>query len=211
MESENKHKEKWTKLSQEPDMESKYIYTDGDIGFRESGQRDYIKLIRDDFYIRQFLAPYENKNALEIGCGTGRMTEFIAQEFKTVYALDVSAEMIKVGQERLKDYKNIVWIESDGYHLPKAIQVDFIFSYIVLQHCNKEIVESNFKDIAGILSDSGIAKIQVRGKEIRQDKWYSGSYFTPEELKIMAKNSRLESLDIWHDPVESRYLWIWVT
>ena len=34
------------------------------------------------------------RNVLEYGCGNGRMTEFIAQDYKVVYAVDISAEMI---------------------------------------------------------------------------------------------------------------------
>lgn len=208
---ENLHKIKWENLATEPDMESKYIYTDGDLGFKESGQRDYRNLIIDDIYIKQFIGDPKFKVALEIGCGVGRMTEFLAQDFHEVYAIDVSKEMIKQGQKRLAYLKNIEWVETDGYHLPEAIQVDLIFSYIVFQHCSKEIVESNFIDIRKILLDSGIAKIQVRGKEIRQDKWYSGSWFTPDEIKHLAKKSGLEIVDVWQDPKEARYLWIWVT
>ena len=207
----NNQKEKWEALAADPETEIKYIYTDAELDFRASGKRDYEKLIRDDFYIRQFLSPYQNKNVLEIGCGTGRMTEFIAAEFNQIYATDISGEMIRKGQERLPDIKNIKWIETDGLELPENIQVDLVFSYIVLQHCSKEIVQANLKGIRRILADTGIAKIQVRGIPIRQDMWYSGDWFEPEEIKGRVHAAGLEVIDTWHDPIERRYLWIWIT
>lgn len=203
------HKKIWDNLAKDQNTESKYIYTDGDIDFRDSGFRDYQKLIKEDIYIKQFLDPMINKTALEIGCGTGRMTEFIARDFKKVYAIDISPTIIIKGQERLKDILNIEWIETDGIHLIKGIKVDFIFSYTVFQHCTLEMIIANLKDIKELLSNSGIMKIQVRGREIRQDKWYSGCWFTPEEIKELLEKLGFEVVDIWHNPKERRYLWAW--
>jgi len=207
----NDHKDKWEVLAADPQTETKYIYTDAELSFKDSGERDYRKLIKEDFYVKQFIGDPKDKIALEIGCGTGRMTEFIAADYRKVFATDISGEMIRKGQERLAGIKNIEWIETDGYHMPPRIQVDLVFSYIVFQHCSKEIIESNFTDIRRALLDVGIGKIQVRGKEIRQDKWYSGDWFNFEDVKRLVKAAGLELIDTWLDPNEGRYLWIWVT
>lgn len=203
------HKAKWESLATEKDMEAKYIYTDGDLDFRESGKRDYENLIKNDIHIKQFLKPYNNKVALEIGCGTGRMTEFIAGDFKKVYALDISRTMIEAGARRLSHLKNIEWVETDGMHLPKALQVDLIFSYIVFQHCPKWMVESNLESAIKILQNAGIMKIQVRGQVIRQDRWYSGDWYTIKEIEETLEGIGFEIVDTWHDPEERRYLWVW--
>jgi len=214
---ENDHKRKWEDLAQDPDMEEKYIYTDGDIGFRESGKRDYERLIKNDKVIQDHLGPFEYRTIMEIGCGTGRMTEFMARDFAGVYALDVSRKMVEEGKKRLSglaetpwDYENIEWIETDGAHLPAAVKVDLIFSYIVLQHCPLEIIRSIIQDARKSLAPGGIMKIQVRGREIRQDKWYSGKWFTPSEITLLMDACGFQVEKIWHDPEEGRYLWIWV-
>jgi len=38
---------------------------------------------------------------LEIGCGAGRMTKYLAELFGEVHGVDVSDEMVRVGRDRL--------------------------------------------------------------------------------------------------------------
>lgn len=207
--AKSEHKIKWEKLSNEEDMEAKYIYTDGDVGFRESGLRDYERLIQNDDLIKKYLGSFENRTVLEIGCGTGRMTEFMAGAFKKVYAVDISEKMLEAGSKRLKHLDNIEWIETDGKRLPIHVQPDLIFSYIVLQHCPLGIIKTILEDAANTITEDGLVKVQVRGQEIRQDKWYSGHHFTPSEITMLANAAGFQVIQIWHDPEEGRYLWIW--
>jgi len=203
MRTKKQQKNLWNDLA-DKDAES-YIYSESDTDFRESGKRDVADLITSDL----FFADTKDKSILEIGCGTGRMTEFIADNFQSVYAVDISEKMVAIGMERLWKKSNIVWSVNDGVNLP-SVRVDFVFSYIVFQHCSKEIVEANFKEIKKVLKKGGIAKVQVRGRVIRQDKWYSGDWFTHDEIKRLVKHYGLEPIKLWHDPKEERYLWIWV-
>lgn len=208
------HKEKWNNLLKEEGYQEKYVFTDvkngitQSIGYRESGKRDYENLISKDSLLRIFLGNFSDKTVLEIGCGDGRMTEFLAKNFKQVHAIDVSKEIIKKGRKRLKKYKNIKWFENDGKTLP-AYQVNFIFSYITFQHCKKNMIENNFKIMPVILLNGGIAKIQVRGISIKQDKWYSGDWYTSKELEELVVSCGFECLLVRHDPNERRYLWTW--
>jgi len=210
------HKEKWNRLLSENDYQEKYIFSDSSEGriepieYEESGWRDYCVLVRQDKIIKNYLGNFNDKIIMEIGCGDGRMTEFFAKDFNYVYAVDVSGEVIKKGKERLNKYRNIEWFETNGNKLP-ICQVDFIFSYVTFQHCRIDMIKNNFKSMHSILSNIGIAKIQVRGIPISPDKWYSGDWFTPDELRELAENSGFECHSMWHDPNERRYLWIWLT
>jgi len=210
------HKEKWNKLLSEEDYQKKYIFSDSKeercepIEYADSGWRDYCVLVRQDKIIKQFIGDFKDKIVVEIGCGDGRMTEFFAKDFKNVYAIDISRTVIKKGKERLKEYSNIEWFESNGSNFPEC-QVDLIFSYTVFQHCRKEMIEANLKAMDKILSVNGIAKIQVRGKPISQDKWYSGDWYTPGELRETVTRYGYNCYSIWHDPHERRYLWTWLT
>jgi SAM-dependent methyltransferase len=60
---------------------------------------------------------FEGKNILEIACGTGYWTQFIAETARSICAIDGSSEMLKLAKQ--KDYKKckISFIESDAYSL----------------------------------------------------------------------------------------------
>jgi ubiquinone/menaquinone biosynthesis C-methylase UbiE len=102
--------------------------------YKKSGVQDVDRLLSKDEFLHSLIL-YSNSVILEIGCGNGRMTEFIAQQFKRVYAVDISSEMISLARNRLSHVNNIVWVESDGEkYLIDDNVIDLVFSYIVFQH-----------------------------------------------------------------------------
>jgi ubiquinone/menaquinone biosynthesis C-methylase UbiE len=70
---------------------------------------------------------------VEIGCGAGRLTRALADDFDTVVALDVSQDMIDHARSHCPD--NVEFEMVDGTVVPRADgSVDAVFSAIVLQH-----------------------------------------------------------------------------
>jgi len=65
---------------------------------------------------------------LEIACGTGFWTEFIAKTAKSVMATDGSKKMISVAKNKLKKYKNVNCKLCDAYSL-KNIRGPFTAVY----------------------------------------------------------------------------------
>src|SRR5919198_2975144 len=66
--------------------------------FDETGRRDVAAAVLDKL---DQLAPNREPKSLrflEIGCGIGRMTKFLAQAFGEVHATDVSPEMIEMAR-----------------------------------------------------------------------------------------------------------------
>lgn len=177
-----------------------FIYSgikDGDENkYINSGREDVLKLIINDDILKSKI-DFGSASVLEIGCGNGRMTQFIAQNFKKVYAADISPHMIDLARERLKNLNNIEFFVVDGNQLPiKNNTADLIFSYIVFQHFpSKIMIEENLKEVKRVLSNGGVAKIQFRGKVssggiFRMFKWYYGVFFSEDELSnILIKNS----------------------
>ncbi|HYE72009.1 MAG TPA: class I SAM-dependent methyltransferase, partial [Blastocatellia bacterium] len=69
----------------------------------------------------------------EIGCGIGRMTQTLAENFSEVYATDISSEMLKLAHERLHNHKNVRLFETNGLNfadLPDNF-FDVVFSAYV--------------------------------------------------------------------------------
>src|SRR3990170_1237292 len=108
-------KQLWEKLAKE---NSKY-YINSDKGrgitdedFRESGKTAYGRLIAGDELLK-------NRGAiLDYGCGTGRLMEFMAKDFVKVIGADISGTMIAQGKARLKELKNVEFLETDGESIP---------------------------------------------------------------------------------------------
>lgn len=204
----NKQKHLWDNLAKK---NSRY-YINSDFGrgitetqFRKSGSKDVKKYITDDPLIELFDV------AVEIGCGTGRMTEFLTDYFSKIYAVDVSKEMIEQARERLVDYDNIELIESDGYTLPVESNVaDLVFSYLVFQHIkDKGVVESNFKEAFRVLKQGGLFKVRIRTDELQGlDDWWAGVWYSEKEARELAEKTGFKVVKT--EPVGKYGLWLWL-
>jgi len=94
---------KWEYLSKK--NADYYIYSDieekDEEKYKESGFFDVKKLIINDLILSKNII-FKKSVALEIGCGNGRMTEFMSNIFNEIYAIDISKNMIIKGKKRLE-------------------------------------------------------------------------------------------------------------
>jgi hypothetical protein len=66
--------------------------------------------------------------------------------------------MLKKGQRLHRDYNNILWLRGDGGGFPQVSSgsVDFVFSYIVLQHVpTKDLAIANVREMLRVLKPGG--------------------------------------------------------
>ena len=86
-------------------------------------------------YERHF-GPVGDGTALDFGCGVGRLTLPLARHFSRVIGLDVSSAMLAEGQRNAAalDIDNVDFRASDKYLAAAQETVDFVLSFIVLQH-----------------------------------------------------------------------------
>lgn len=207
----NQSKEKWNTLAKD---NARYfvLSTHGtDISedlFREEGEQDYKTLVAEDSFLKEALGGFSSKRVLEIGCGIGRLTEFFASDFASIVGIDISEEMINQGKDRLQGKSNISLVVGDGqtYPLPDA-SIDFVFSYIVFQHMpDTATVRKNFEEIARVLNKGGVAKIQLRGVEVKKGEWFYGPSFTHAEAMAVLEGLPFEI--IREEGEGQRYYWI---
>lgn len=79
----------------------------------------------------------QDMRVLEIGCGTGNMTKFIASQVGhngTVCAVDQSHEQITLAKKNCAAEKNIHFIESSVFDLKDLEKFDVIYSRFLLMH-----------------------------------------------------------------------------
>lgn len=197
-----------------------FIFSEKDVSqnesaYQKSGQADFEKLFLKDNLLADFLKDREAKKCLELGCGNGRMTQFFAQQFNQVWALDISCQMLALAKKRLLAYKNIFYLETDGTEINMPDNsVDFIFSYAVLQHFpTKQMIKKTLAEFFRVLNNKGIAKIQVRGLSacggiLKYFKWYYGVFFFKQEISRILNETGFKIIDIKGD--NTKLLWLWL-
>lgn len=202
-------KSKWDELAKE--NAEYYIWSDkkdpSPKEFRNSGSRDYRKYIKEDDLLQEKLKILKTRIALEIGCGIGRITEFLGEDFEKVYGVDISSEMIRRAKGRLPGAK-FVFIENDGLTVPlESESIDFVFSFIVFQHMPSfKTVESNFKEANRVLKRNGIFKVQLRGNLVDKKEWFYGVGFNRKGALKLAERTNFKVLN-FHKETE-RYSWL---
>lgn len=84
------------------------------------------------------------KQILEIGCGTGFLTEMLAEEYPQalILATDLAPEMIEVAKAKLGRFKNVVYSIADGEN-PGMVEnnsFDLVASNMVFQWFNDYVL-----------------------------------------------------------------------
>lgn len=74
-------------------------------------------------------------NALEVGCGTGRLLPFVSDHSEKVTGIDASNRMLGVARKRIEEgrFENIVVSEGDALNLDFADETfDLVYSILVI-------------------------------------------------------------------------------
>jgi SAM-dependent methyltransferase len=131
--------------------------------FRESGRRD----------VAHFFAGVEHVltadcDVVDIGCGIGRMDEFVAPRVRSLTGVDVSGEMVRRATERLGHLATARFVEGDGAGLPLPdASADLVFSHVVFQHVPRRFVLGYFEEAFRVLRPGGRFVFQLPLRDAR--------------------------------------------
>jgi cyclopropane fatty-acyl-phospholipid synthase-like methyltransferase len=192
------------------DVYREYIaqgYSEED-AFRKSGE-DNTKGIRG--FLNQYGFDWKDKIVVELGCGAGRMTEFIAKDAKHVQAIDISAEMLKRLHERLGYERKIetLCIIRD-YSVISDLSADLIISFLVFQHTPEDMVERLIQDGRRILKSGGYYFFQIplsskhKCVPVNEAQALDMVYWTLDEVKELAIKYHFEIIAEPKDPSQSQ-------
>ncbi len=188
-----------------------------DEAYFESGRSNiYHEVLTDMGNVAQGMDP-KAMTVLEIGCGSGRLTRALAESFGTVYAVDISGEMIDRAKVTLHAQPNAHVFQNNGRDLAvldpvlKEGSADFAFSYIVFQHIpSVDVIYSYVREVRRFLKPGGLFKFQVQGDPSIQaapgDTWL-GVAFSDESAETMARECGFELRYRRHDG--EQYFWLW--
>jgi SAM-dependent methyltransferase len=100
---------------------------------------------------------------VEVGCGPGRMTRFLAARFERVIAADVSPAMLEEARKAVAD-ENVDFrlVSGDRLDSIESGVADVVVCYLVLQHLpTRALVLSYLDEIARVLAPTGRAFVQL--------------------------------------------------
>jgi len=103
-------------------------------------------------------------SVLEIGCGVGRVTRWLAARTGHVVALDVSHEMLTRARLHNPELGNVRWVLGDGVSLATIPDesVDACVSVVVFQHLpDASITLGYVREIGRALRPQGWAALQI--------------------------------------------------
>jgi ubiquinone/menaquinone biosynthesis C-methylase UbiE len=133
--------------------------------------------------LRDILSTISFNSVLEIGCGTGKNTEWLLQKAQRITAVDLSEEMLSKAKEKIQS-DNIEFIQFDinnDWNFTERT-FDLIAFSLVLEHI--ENLDHIFKEVYKKLNDEGFVYIG----ELHPFKQYTGTkarFETKEGLQIV--------------------------
>jgi len=192
------------------------FYRSGDATFEE-------QILTDLGNICQGKDPRQMQ-VLEIGCGAGRVTRALGRYFGRVYAVDISAEMVRQASRALVGFPNVSIFRNNGRDLSavggnwwcrlgigRKLELDFAFSCMVFQHISsREIIESYVREVNRRLRPGALFKFQVQGSSRvsadAADTWV-GVSFSEQEAREMAARCGFDMR--YHTGAGTQYYWLW--
>jgi ubiquinone/menaquinone biosynthesis C-methylase UbiE len=152
-----------------------------------------------NFYHRYLLGllPPHCENALEIGCGTGEFTRLLAPRARSVIAVDLSPQMIRLAQQQSATCSNIEYLTGDVMQLTlPGESFDCVVSIATLHHLPLNQALPKMKDalkpggvliIHDLIADEGIAGLLKSALaypvSVARRLWTTGRLRAPREVR----------------------------
>ena len=139
----------WGELAQKG-----YLASGIDPADRRGHKNLYIDMLQK-MALEEVLELRGDETVLDFGCGSGRMTYWLAPQVKKVIGLEVTPEMIRLAEENRKT-DNVEFMLYDGTHFPVfPCQFDLILSVGVLQIMEGEKLGKTVSELVGSLKPDG--------------------------------------------------------
>jgi SAM-dependent methyltransferase len=130
--------------------------------FYETGRSETERFIRT--LRRNGIDPAGLRSCVEIGCGVGRITGYLAERFEHVVGYDISSAHLALAREYL-DSKGIGNVElrpmGGVEELDRMPKTDAVFTVVVLQHNPPPIIKAMVEAMIHALNPGGVAFFQV--------------------------------------------------
>jgi SAM-dependent methyltransferase len=151
--STNDYKAVWNRAASKNAVDAIFTGATPDV-FESSGKGDADRLL-------PLIGPHSH--VLNIGCGIGRVEKYLAPHVTEIWAVDISGEMIARARVRLAEFRNVHFRElalDEFLTAFRSDSFDLIFSFLVLQHMEREDAFRYLQDAHRILTPGGRLSVQ---------------------------------------------------
>ncbi len=115
--------------------------------------------------VLQVIGKREFNIVVDVGCGTGRLLEFLAPRSKLALGIDLSVRMLSKGKQGRTDL-GIQWIRADASHLPLQDRiVDGVSSVSMTE--SGLVLDEHFSEISRIATEDALMVMTIFGKKDR--------------------------------------------
>lgn len=173
----------------------------------------------ESFWLRAMFNPPANGTALDIGCGFGRTVAWMQQHYAAVIGTDISAEAVAYAQQQFQQSPHVRFYVNEADALPAEIaagSIDFAYAFTVFQHIPRQFSASILTQLAGLLSDSGVAVFNLlsginesEDSGVAETEWAIG-YSKQQAMQLLdSAGLKLHRFVVWSRP-ETSMRWLWV-
>jgi SAM-dependent methyltransferase len=178
----------------------------GEAAFAASGRRD-VELFFGE--LEHLLTP--TTDVVDIGCGIGRMDEFVAPSVRRLTGIDVSGDMIRQARSRLGQVNNVEFVEGDGETIPLPDAcADLVFSHIVFQHIPRKHAARYFPEVFRVLRPGGRFVFQMpempgggQAPEPPDDDTFEMRFYEEQQLRSELTALGFRFRDVARHPISS--------
>lgn len=128
-----------------------------------SAHYDELMNLDYDGYYKELsrLVDLKQKDILEVGCGTARMTERILKSARSLSAVDVSEDMLAIARSRLSDPRLQFYLLED--RLPFSQRFDVVLACIDVYHyLSDKDLQDHLQDVSSHLVEGGLLLFDLR-------------------------------------------------
>ena len=165
------------------------------------------------------LLDVQDKNLLEVGCGSAGNSAFFASQGAHVFVLDFSRQALQLaGRQAASKAARLFFIEGTASNLPfRDNSLDCIYHSGFLEHFHDPA--SILREQIRILKPGGFLLVDVPQKytiytlkkqcAMRRGRWYAGweTQFSPRELEDLIRGIGLEVVDMYPRGMALSYGW----
>jgi ubiquinone/menaquinone biosynthesis C-methylase UbiE len=131
--------------------------------FLETGRAEVKRVLQS---VAELGLPASHDTALDFGCGVGRLSQPLADQFARVISVDVSDAMLAQARELDRSSGRIEFVlnQSPDLSFVDDGSIDLVYTSLVLQHLPRSLAGVYLAEFVRVLTQDGVAVVQLATK-----------------------------------------------